>query len=465
MRPRRVPPYAVGSVSGPTVVEQLDDRAGPAVGHDQRQRVLVPRLDVDEVDVDPVDLRRELGQRVQPRLRSGRSRTRSPSSSRAPASSPAARPASGLRRAPWWASASQRCAGAGRRSSSRGMSIWNGRISVRVATAVLTRSSISSDDGPDIASVVRSSALLEISTTIEPHGLRVVDRTNVSADTFVSARRRRRARSPASPRQPATRYQGLIDEFGAWRADCDETRTSKRHHGDRTHSCIDLDERERAEEALVASERSLELVIDALPALVWSAGPDGSADFFNQHYLDFIGLAWDEASGCGWTAAVHPEDLTELAATWERIVASAAPGEAEARLRRHDGEYRWFLFRASPLRDADGAIVKWYGVNTDIEDRKRGEVELEAGVRQLRRRPAPEQDGQLHRRHRRRRPHLVRGAVPHLRDRPGDEDLCPDGARRDPPRRPGSVRFRLRSVTRAAWTSTRSSASCPPAAT
>ena len=113
-----------------------------------------------------------------------------------------------------------------------------------------------------------------------------------------------------------------------------------------------------------------------MPALVWSARPDGSADFFNQHYLDFIGLSSDEASGWGWTAAVHPEDLTGLAATWERIMASGAPGEAEARLRRHDGEYRWFLFRTSPLRDADGAIVKWYGVNTDIEDRKRAEVEL-----------------------------------------------------------------------------------------
>ncbi len=126
----------------------------------------------------------------------------------------------------------------------------------------------------------------------------------------------------------------------------------------------------------MASERSLEFIIDTMPALVWSARPDGSADFFNRHYLDFIGLSSDQASGRGWTAAVHPEDLISLAATWEQIMASGAPGEAEARLRRHDGDYRWFLFRTSPLRDADGAIVKWYGVNTDIEDRKRAEVEL-----------------------------------------------------------------------------------------
>ena len=63
----------------------------------------------------------------------------------------------------------------------------------------------------------------------------------------------------------------------------------------------------------MASERSLELIIDTMPALVWSARPDGSADFFNRHYLDFIGLSSDQASGSGWTAAVHPEDLTGLA--------------------------------------------------------------------------------------------------------------------------------------------------------
>ena len=126
----------------------------------------------------------------------------------------------------------------------------------------------------------------------------------------------------------------------------------------------------------MASEPGLDLIIDSIPALVWSAQPDGSADFFNRHYLDFVGLSSDQANGHGWTAAVHPEDLTSLAATWERILASGAPGEAEARLRRHDGEYRWFLFRTSPQRDVRGAIVKWFGVNTEIEDRKRAEVEL-----------------------------------------------------------------------------------------
>jgi PAS domain S-box-containing protein len=139
---------------------------------------------------------------------------------------------------------------------------------------------------------------------------------------------------------------------------------------------IDIDERKRAEEALAASERNLKLIIDTIPALAWSTSPDGSADFFNQHYLEFVGLSAEEASGWGWTVAVHPDDLDGLASIWQQVLASEQRGEAEARLRRHDGEFRWFLFRVDPLRDETGAIVKWYGVNTDIEDRKRAEVEL-----------------------------------------------------------------------------------------
>lgn len=136
-------------------------------------------------------------------------------------------------------------------------------------------------------------------------------------------------------------------------------------------------ERRRAEEALAASERNLKLTINTIPALAWSTVQDGSADFFNQHYLDYMGLTTEQARGCGWTDAVHPDDLSGLAAAWAGIMASGAPGEAEARLRRHDGEYRWFLFRANPLRDESGNIVKWYGTNTDIDDRKRAEEQLQ----------------------------------------------------------------------------------------
>ena len=138
----------------------------------------------------------------------------------------------------------------------------------------------------------------------------------------------------------------------------------------------DVDERKRAEDALRASEHNLQLIIDTIPALAWSARPDGSADFFNQHFLEYVGLSAEEAAGWGWTTAVHPDDVSSLTAVWQRLLASGQSGDAEARLRRHDGEHRWFLFRANPLRDASGAIVKWYGINTDIEDRRQAEDAL-----------------------------------------------------------------------------------------
>lgn len=137
-----------------------------------------------------------------------------------------------------------------------------------------------------------------------------------------------------------------------------------------------LQEIKQRNEALRAREHNLDLIINTIPALVWSARPDGSAEFFNQHYLDYVGLSAEEVRDWGWTVALHPDDLNRLAGAWQSIMASGKQGEAEARLRRFDGEYRWFLFRANPLRDDSGNIVKWFGINTDIEDRKRAEEKL-----------------------------------------------------------------------------------------
>jgi PAS domain S-box-containing protein len=143
----------------------------------------------------------------------------------------------------------------------------------------------------------------------------------------------------------------------------------------------DVTEGKIAEDALRVSERNLKLIVNTIPALAWSARADGFAEFFNQHYLDYVSLSAEQVRDWGWTAVVHPDDLNDLAATWQRIIASGQPGEVEARLRRCDGEYRWFLFRMSPLRDEKGNILKWYGINTDIDDRKRAEkVRLEERV-------------------------------------------------------------------------------------
>jgi PAS domain S-box-containing protein len=130
-------------------------------------------------------------------------------------------------------------------------------------------------------------------------------------------------------------------------------------------------------------EDQLRAIIDTIPTLAWSAHPDGSAEFFNRRWLDYAGISIEEARNWGWTAAVHADDLNRLADYWQSILASGEAGEIEARLRRFDGEYRWFLFRAEPLRDDLGEIIRWYGANTDIEDRKRAEALLAAEKRTL----------------------------------------------------------------------------------
>jgi PAS domain S-box-containing protein len=147
-----------------------------------------------------------------------------------------------------------------------------------------------------------------------------------------------------------------------------------------------IDDQRRAEEALIGDGHDLGLIINTIPVMAWSARPDGSPEFFNQHYLHYVGLSigqskdWEPAGPLSeyWdlTAAVHPDDVDQLSATWAAILASGKSGEAEARLRRFDGKYRWFLFRANPLHDEAGNIVKWYGTHTDIHARKRAEDSL-----------------------------------------------------------------------------------------
>ena len=124
-------------------------------------------------------------------------------------------------------------------------------------------------------------------------------------------------------------------------------------------------------------------MVDTIPTLVWSARPDGSAEFFNQRWLDFTGLSAEQSRDSGWTAALHPEDRGRVMEYWGHLLASGKAGEIEARLRGCDGEFRWFLFRAEPVRDKQGDIFKWYGANTDIEDRKRAEALLAAEKRTL----------------------------------------------------------------------------------
>ncbi|HXN92988.1 MAG TPA: PAS domain-containing protein, partial [Candidatus Acidoferrales bacterium] len=127
-----------------------------------------------------------------------------------------------------------------------------------------------------------------------------------------------------------------------------------------------------ADEASNTIEERLRLIIDTIPTIVWRKLPDGSADFLNRNFREYTGLSLEDGMGWGWmNNAFHPDD--RLMEEWREALAAGKPFEKEARLRRADGQYRWFLIRAVPLRDEQSNIVKWYGTTSDIEDLKRAE--------------------------------------------------------------------------------------------
>jgi formate hydrogenlyase transcriptional activator len=138
----------------------------------------------------------------------------------------------------------------------------------------------------------------------------------------------------------------------------------------------DITERKRLEEKIRNNERELRLQTEVIPQHIWSALPDGSVDYCNQGLLAYFGLTMEELRLAG-TNFIHPDDRDRVHSAWHEAMSQGKAYEAEARLLGSDGQYRWFLERALPLCDAEGQIIKWYGTNTDIEDRKRAENELQ----------------------------------------------------------------------------------------
>jgi PAS domain S-box-containing protein len=140
----------------------------------------------------------------------------------------------------------------------------------------------------------------------------------------------------------------------------------------------DVTQRRLAEERLRERELNLRRITQTIPGMLWSATPEGEVDYCNRPWLEFAAMSEDQAKGWGWTCVLFPDDRAGMIESWRASLASGRPLDAEARMRRFDGTYRWFLFRANPLRDESETIIKWYGTNTDIEDRKRREEALRA---------------------------------------------------------------------------------------
>jgi hypothetical protein len=146
---------------------------------------------------------------------------------------------------------------------------------------------------------------------------------------------------------------------------------------------MDITGTKRAEEKIRLSERELRTLVEAIPAYVGTALPDGSVDFISQSWLDYTGFSREQGMGSGWGSTIHPDDVDRVVANWRAALAAAAPVEHELRCRSADGTYHWFLYRGLPLRDDGGNIVKWYGTLTNIDALKETEGALQMREHEL----------------------------------------------------------------------------------
>jgi PAS domain S-box-containing protein len=132
-----------------------------------------------------------------------------------------------------------------------------------------------------------------------------------------------------------------------------------------------------------SGDLELRAFIDGIPALAWSCSADGVPEFVNQRLQDYSGLSPDQICE-EWKSILHRDDVEQFEKWWQGLQNSRNAGQTELRLRRFDGEYRWFQIAAAPAHDEQGNLVRWYGINTDIDDRKHAEQELREAERNLR---------------------------------------------------------------------------------
>ncbi|WP_121354687.1 chemotaxis protein CheB [Flavisolibacter nicotianae] len=152
---------------------------------------------------------------------------------------------------------------------------------------------------------------------------------------------------------------------------------------------MDITETERASQLLQGKNDELEALIqefefvtDFMPQMVWATRPDGYHDFYNKQWYDYTGLNFEQTKNKGWSLVLHPDDYERTWKVWQHSLQTGEVYETEYRMRRHDGQFRWFLARALPMRDENGKILKWFGTCTDIHDQKMAADILEQKVRE-----------------------------------------------------------------------------------
>ncbi|MFB2969421.1 PAS domain S-box protein [Aerosakkonema sp. BLCC-F183] len=136
-----------------------------------------------------------------------------------------------------------------------------------------------------------------------------------------------------------------------------------------------LEREQTARTQAEANEYRYRFLAESIPQMVWTAEPNGKVDYYSQRWCDYTGMTLEEIQTQGWRAIVHPDDLQQCMDTWSNALQTSSTYQIQARMKGKDGKYRWFLGQALPMRDKEGEIVKWFGTNTDIDDRVRAEQE------------------------------------------------------------------------------------------
>jgi PAS domain S-box-containing protein len=135
---------------------------------------------------------------------------------------------------------------------------------------------------------------------------------------------------------------------------------------------------DRLEKQVQIRTQELSLIIETIPGLVWCAAPDGELNYLNQRILDYTGTSAEDWGHLGWTGFLHPDDVEPTLSAWSHAIATGQPYDIQCRLRRSDGIYRWFRANGQAAWDGDGRVTRWYGLVTDIDDRKRAEEALKS---------------------------------------------------------------------------------------